>query len=89
MDTGCVVTCNNESDISRELQDSAKLGETVAEALAEQLRRTPGVTVLPLQSMAAAYVRAVLAACGGNKMRAARALGIDRRSIYRWLAKAE
>lgn len=41
--------------------------------------------IVPLKEMERRYTRFVLARCGGNKSRAARALGIDRRSVYRLL----
>jgi two-component system response regulator AtoC len=41
--------------------------------------------LLPLSEMERRYIRRVLAAVGGNKSRAARVLGVDRRSLYRWL----
>jgi len=41
--------------------------------------------LLPLAEMERRYIRRVLAAVGGNKSRAARVLGVDRRSLYRWL----
>lgn len=34
------------------------------------------------------HVRDVMIACDGNKSEAARTLGIDRRSLYRWLERA-
>jgi transcriptional regulator with PAS, ATPase and Fis domain len=40
---------------------------------------------IPLKVYSATYVRQVLAALAGNKAAAARALGISRRAIYRWL----
>ena len=41
--------------------------------------------LLTLEEINQRYVRQVLAAVGGNKTRAAKILGIDRRSIYRRL----
>lgn len=38
-----------------------------------------------LQSLGQAYVHRVLQRVKGNKTHAARILGIDRRSLYRWL----
>ena len=43
------------------------------------------VEMITLDEMERRYVRSVLAAVGGNKTRAARLLGIDRRSLYRRL----
>jgi len=39
----------------------------------------------PLQQIAREYVLEVLRAMGGNKTRAAAVLGIDRRTMYRWV----
>lgn len=55
--------------------------------VAKRLSALVGAAVVPLEVLCTAYVRATLDACNGNKSHAARALGIDRRSIYRWLAK--
>jgi DNA-binding NtrC family response regulator len=41
---------------------------------------------LPLADVERGYIRRVLDACGGNVSRAARILGIDRRTLYRKLA---
>ena len=41
--------------------------------------------LVTLAEMERRYVRRVLEACHGNKTHAARALGIDRRSLYRRL----
>jgi DNA-binding NtrC family response regulator len=41
---------------------------------------------LPLAEVERGYIRRVLDACGGNVSRAARILGIDRRTLYRKLA---
>lgn len=41
---------------------------------------------LPLRVVLNGYVKAVLSFHGGNKVRTARALGVSRRSLYRWLA---
>ncbi len=38
---------------------------------------------LPLEEVEREYIRRVVAACGDNKLEAARILGIDRRTIYR------
>lgn len=45
----------------------------------------PNIPTLAYVSMA--YVQHVLMLFRGNKSQAAKALGIDRRSLYRWLAK--
>jgi two-component system response regulator HydG len=41
--------------------------------------------LLSLAEMEHRYIRRVLASVGGNKSPAARVLGVDRRSLYRWL----
>src|SRR5262249_7935004 len=51
----------------------------------ERLIRSGPATNLPLAEISRAYVRSVLTAHGGNKAAAARALGIDRRTLYRML----
>ena len=43
------------------------------------------VEMLTLEEMDLRHIRKTLAACGGNKTHAARALGLDRRSLYRRL----
>ncbi len=43
------------------------------------------VGIVPLGEMQRRYVRHVLEQCSGNKSRAARSLGISRRSLYRML----
>jgi DNA-binding NtrC family response regulator len=40
-----------------------------------------------LADFRAAYVRNLLDACGGNVSRAARAVGVNRRTVHRWLAE--
>jgi len=42
-----------------------------------------------LQSVIHEHVMNVLAACRGNRSRAARILGIDRKTLYRQLRRAE
>lgn len=45
--------------------------------------------LVSLREMERRYARFVLAKCGGNKSRAAKVLGIDRRSVYRLLEQDE
>ncbi len=40
-----------------------------------------------LDTVKRAHVRFVLAACGGNRSLAARILGVDRKTLYRHLAR--
>lgn len=54
-------------------------------------RKIPRVEITELETLdevLARYCVHVLAAVDGNKTRAAKILGIDRRSLYRWIAKA-
>lgn len=43
----------------------------------------PGGELLPLDDKEKSYIRQVLASCGGNKSRAAKALGISLYSLKR------
>ncbi len=43
--------------------------------------------IAPLQHVIGAHVLSAVRACGGNKTHAARALGVNRRTLYRLLAK--
>jgi two-component system response regulator HydG len=45
--------------------------------------------MVTLDEMGRRYVRKVLDVTAGNKSQAAKLLGIDRRSVYRWLAEGE
>lgn len=44
-------------------------------------------TFVPLKDLAFRYVKAVITESGHNKTRAAKTLGIDRRTLYRILAR--
>jgi two-component system, NtrC family, response regulator AtoC len=76
-----------------------RLDQITTEDLPQRLHHYPRgsaipVTLLPnelitLAEMERRYVRQVVSLLGGNKTRAARALGIDRRSVYRRLDLAE
>jgi len=74
-----------------------RLDQITIEDLPQKLHSAPSNIVIPcdlpselitLAEMERRYVRQVLAALGGNKTHAARALGIDRRSLYRRLEPA-
>ncbi|HEY3745887.1 MAG TPA: helix-turn-helix domain-containing protein [Gemmatimonadaceae bacterium] len=41
--------------------------------------------LLTLEEVKRQHVLAVLDACGGNRANTARALGVDRKTLYRWL----
>lgn len=44
---------------------------------------------LPLREFGELYMEYVLATCNGNKVKAAKILGVDRRTIYRIIARKE
>lgn len=67
--------------------EKVSIDSMVLDNVAKRLTVLVGAAVVPLETLCTAYVRAAVEACGGNKSHAAKALGIDRRSIYRWLAK--
>lgn len=58
-----------------------------AEAEPEPLELTPPEPPEPLAVVIERHIQAALAFCGGNKSKAARLLGIDRRTLYRRLEK--
>lgn len=55
--------------------------------LTERPRHTAPSGFLTIDELIQRHTRAVLDACNGNKSQAARVLGIDRRSLYRLLAR--
>ncbi len=77
----------------------ARLSEITVEDLPDPVREHQSTRLviggddpeqmLTLAEMERRYVRRVLSSVGGNKSRAARILGIDRRSLYRRLADGE
>ncbi len=72
--------------------DPLRLTRTLDE-LAEHLRKSPGAAAspdqnwrpLPLSEMRRIHIQRVLETCDGNRVRAARVLGIGRTSLYRFL----
>lgn len=50
--------------------------------------QVPAEPMLTLEEVQIRHVLAVFVACNGNKSQAAKVLGIDRRSVYRWIDKA-
>ncbi|NUP04440.1 MAG: sigma-54-dependent Fis family transcriptional regulator [Polyangiaceae bacterium] len=76
----------------------ARFNEIAVEDLPERVRNAasrkpvveaPGATdeILPLAEIERRYVLAVLDTVSGNKTEAARLLGLDRATLYRWLEK--
>lgn len=64
--------------------DCAKSPQSIVDHVAETLG---AIGAQPLDTMIDLYVRATVAACGGNKSAAARALGITRWRLARLLAR--
>lgn len=72
-------------------------GSVLVEIPGDVIRRAVGAgdvvprpqldTLTTLEAVELRYVRHVLECCAGNKSRAAKVLGIDRRSLYRYIAK--
>jgi len=60
---------------------------SAAAQLAMLHRTLPPSEIMPLGSLCVWYARAAVKAFGGNKTHAARALGINRRSLYRLLER--
>ena len=77
------------------LQGLARTGQIVVDDLPDKIKdyRSNTVTLafehsaelVTLDELQARYVRRVLSMVGGNKSKAARILGLDRRSLYRRL----
>jgi two-component system response regulator HydG len=71
-------------------QEEVDVADLPAKVIAHEARTLVLATdsvdaMLTIDEMERRYVRQVLQAVGGNKTRAARILGIDRRSLYRRL----
>jgi two-component system response regulator AtoC len=75
-----VAVCRGSEITERDLPD-----KVVAEHVPTGVSTGPGAGLLTLAEMRRRYVRSVLATVSGNKAKAARLLGIDRRSLYRRL----
>jgi DNA-binding NtrC family response regulator len=65
------------------------LPPTLEKASAPDLFASAAERMMTLEELERAYVRHVLERLGGNKVRAAAALGINRRTIQRWLGEGE
>ncbi len=80
----------NVLEITLKVRDNSGEAATLSDVL-KRASATPdklGPEVLPLNLLTQIYVRHVLDLCEGNKSRAARLLGVSRRSLYR-LIEAE
>lgn len=53
------------------------------------MKKSETTDVLPLAHVVQGHVESVVALMGGNKTRAAKALGIDRRTLHRMLHRYE
>lgn len=61
--------------------------ERVARALSALESTLEMGAVVPLSRVRDLYVRAVVRLHGGNKDEAAKALGVSRASVYRWIGR--
>jgi DNA-binding NtrC family response regulator len=65
------------------------LPHTLSEPIVPTLFESAAERMMSLEELQVSYVRHVLQRFGGNKVRAAAALGINRRTIQRWLGEKE
>jgi transcriptional regulator of acetoin/glycerol metabolism len=72
-------------EIRRVPDDAARVARTL-DALESTLE--PG-EIVPLERLRELYVRAVVRVHGGNMTEAAKALGVSRWSVYRWIGADE
>jgi DNA-binding NtrC family response regulator len=78
-----VALCDHDTVLPEDL-DFPRTGEGIEALLSESAHAS-----LPLEELERIYVRRVLESRGGNKADAARALGINRRTLYRKLVGSE
>lgn len=71
--------------LRRALDDLAKHSQKSPERVASP---GPDWQLMPLNEMRRMHIQRVLEACNGNRVRAARLLGIGRTSLYRFLKRA-
>ena len=76
-----VAVCNGNEITVRDLP--AKIQQY--ECIRLELPTAVSAEMVSLDEMQRRYVRFVLNTVGGNKTHAARILGMDRRSVYRWI----
>ena len=69
--------------------EAARIDSTKSSCHLSVVVTRSGIPLPTLKVVERMYVEAVLEHCEGNKMRAARLLGIDRRTLYRYLERWE
>ena len=90
-----VTFCNGERILPEHLPPRVQEASGAAPASPEPVGTdgegllAPGESLPTLETLQQRYVEHVLAQVEGNKRQAARILGVNRRTLYRWLSEDE